>query len=197
MSWIFLWGRCRLCSAPISVLYPFIELVTALCLSTLFVTVPPHYFPAYFIFFSALIISIRTDLETMLISRFVTLFLLPTGIIFSAMGLLPITYQASVAGSFFGYFLLWGVARLFFLLTKKEGLGLGDAELLAFIGSYTGIVGCWLSLLIGSIAGSIAGIIHLWLTNSNKIPFGPFLALGSISYVLLKPLLLRLFLGPW
>ncbi len=100
-----------------------------------------------------------------------------------------------MAGSLFGYLLLWGVAQIFYFLTKKEGLGLGDAELLAFIGSYTGIAGCWIALMVGSITGSLGGIIHLLTTRSKKIPFGPFLAFGAMSYVLLQPLLLRIFFG--
>ena len=188
-------GKCSACKSSISILYPFIELITALCLSALYLLVPLVYFPAYFFFFSALLVSIRTDLETMLVSRFVTLFLVPSGILFAYLGFIPLSTTGSIAGATFGYLLLRGVALIFYHMTKKEGLGLGDVELLAFIGSYTGILGCWLALLIGSITGSVAGITHMISTGSNKIPFGPFLALGAITYVLLQPTLLRFFFG--
>ncbi len=133
----------------------------------------------------------------MLLSRFVTLFLVPTGFLLSAAGYLPLSLVESVLGALFGYFLLWGIARIFYLITGKEGLGQGDAELLAFIGSYLGIIGCWMTLLLGSITGSIAGIIYLLATGSKKIPFGPFLGLGAMTYALLKTALLQLLFSGW
>jgi len=92
ISWIILLGRCRNCKNKISILYPFIELFTTFALTLLFYTVPLNYFFAYFIFFSALIITLRTDLETMLISRLVTIFLIPSGLVFSYFKLIQITF---------------------------------------------------------------------------------------------------------
>ena len=65
-------------------------------------------------------------------------------------------------------------------------------ELLAFIGSFLGFKGCWISLLVGSLSGSIIGIIYMLvyrLSRHQKIPFGPFLSLGAILYVLFKDFL--------
>lgn len=103
ISWMLLRGRCRICKVPILVLYPFIEVLTAGVLALLFVRVPAYYLPTYFIFFSALIVTIRSDLETMLISRFVTMFLVPIGVFASFIGLLPISLIESVLGFFLGY----------------------------------------------------------------------------------------------
>ena len=156
---------------------------------------PPHYFSAYFIFFSALMVSVRSDLETMLISRYVSFFLIPVGFLVSGLGLLPINLTQSIIGALGGYALLWGTEKLFFLFTRKEGIGQGDVELLAFIGSFTGIAGAWLSLLIGSLAGSLIGISYIALTKSSKnakIPFGPFLALGAACYLFFSEPLLKL-----
>lgn len=191
-SWIVLRGHCRYCHKSISWLYPFIELVTVLFLSLLIFCVPSNYLFAYFIFFSALIVTIRSDLETMLISRFVSLFLVPLGFLFSAINLLPITLFESIWGAVFGFCLLYSIGKIFYLFTKKEGLGQGDVDLLSFIGSFLGFYGCWFSLLLGSILGSIIGLVHILYTRSNtshKIPFGPFLAIGAILFVLLKPFL--------
>ena len=155
----------------------------------LFNMVPSHYFPAYFIFFSALIVTIRTDLEFMLISRFVSLYLVPLGWLLSYFNLLPISPYESIVGSISGYLCLGIFGLIFYLVTKKQGLGQGDVELLAFIGSFIGIIGWWSSLMIGSLLGSILGIIYLLLTKKGfglKIPFGPFLALGAILYTLFQ-----------
>jgi leader peptidase (prepilin peptidase)/N-methyltransferase len=148
------------------------------------------YFFSLALFFSALIVTIRTDLEKMLISRLVTLFLVPIAIAFAAFGLLPIDTIDSIAGALSGYGLLWLTKTIFYRIKGQEGLGQGDLDLLCLIGSFTGVLGVWFTLLVGSITGSLIGIIYLY-THKNvrdvKMPFGPFLALGAISYVLLQP----------
>jgi len=195
ISWLALAGACRYCKKKISILYPTIEILTACLLSLLYFSVPMHYFVPYFIFFSGLIVTIRTDLEFMLISRLVTIFLIPLGFLFSKGGLLPINTMDSILGACGGYLFLFTIRSLFHLITGKEGMGQGDLELLAFIGSFIGIVGCWASLLIGSLTGSFIGLGYFLFyrpTTAMKIPFGPFLAGGAISFVLLQELLLRL-----
>jgi len=186
ISWVVLRARCRFCKGSVSWLYPFIEIFTAISLSALYLTTSMQYFFAYFIFFSALIVTIRTDLETMLISRFVSLFLVPFGLLFSWLQLLPITFTDSLLGTILGYGFLFMVSKIFYFFTKKEGIGQGDLELLGFIGSFLGVAGCWVSLFIGSVLGSLVGLLYLQLSKqkSVKIPFGPFLAIGSMSFVL-------------
>ncbi|NRB21709.1 prepilin peptidase [Candidatus Dependentiae bacterium] len=194
LSWILLCGKCRSCSKPISVLYPIVELLTALVFTLLWLYIPHVYFFSYAFFFSALIVSIRSDIETMLISRFVTLFLVPVGFFLSALGFLPITMIQSILGALAGYFSLYLFAKLFEWFTGKKGMGQGDLDLLAFIGSFIGPLGCWFVITIGSIIGSIWGIssiLFLKKSKSTKIPFGPFLALGAISYVFLQDTVLQ------
>jgi leader peptidase (prepilin peptidase) / N-methyltransferase len=188
ISWIILAGKCRSCHQSISFLYPCIELTTLASLSAL-LYLPSCYYGAYFIFFSALIVSIRSDLETMLISRFVTLFLIPLALLFAWMHWLPISFLQSVIGTVMGYGVLWLASKLFLLITDKEGIGQGDLELLAFIGSFVGVAGCWFSLFLGALIGSILGVFYITIYNKSKeirIPFGPFLALGAMVYVLFQ-----------
>ena len=179
-------GKCRTCHTTISLLYPFIELLTLGTLSTLYYYAPSSYFFSYFVLVSALIVTIRSDLETMLISRYVTLFLVPFGFLFSALGLLPINLTESIVGCFVGFGGLYLIAYTFYRVTGKHGLGQGDIDLLALIGSFTGIIGCWATILIGSVTGSILGLIYMRgikATTPIKIPFGPFLAFGAINYI--------------
>jgi len=195
-SWMFLRGKCRTCRHKISLYYPFIEILTAATLSLLYTLIPLHYFFAYFIFFSALIVTIRSDMETMLISSFVTTFLIPLGLVLSICGLLPISLTASITGTLFGYFFLFFVNKVFKHMRGIDGIGEGDFNLLAFIGSFTGIIGCWMSITIGSLLGSLYGIfILVSLPNYNniknslqhtQIPFGSFLAFGAILFVFLQ-----------
>lgn len=191
-------GKCRYCHAPISKLYPLIELITALILYALIIFVPSEYWFGYFIFFSALIITIRTDLEQMLISRFVTLMLVPVGWILSAIAWLPIPLYESIIGSILGYFTLFIIAKCFWLATKKEGLGQGDLEMLAFIGAFTGPEGCILTLTIASTIGAIMGLMFTSIFKHKEaiiVPFGPFLALGAIIYTLFQNELFSLIFG--
>lgn len=198
ISWIALRGFCRHCKNPISWLYPCIELFTSMVIISLWAFLPANYFLPYLIFCSALIVCIRSDLETMLISRYTTLFLIPIALAFAYAGKLPISITESLFAAMSGYAILRTIALLFYWHTKKEGLGQGDADLLALIGAFTGFLGAWFSLLIGSIAGTLVGLLYLFFTKSGKdtrIPFGPFLALGALSYLFLGPWLASLFFG--
>jgi leader peptidase (prepilin peptidase)/N-methyltransferase len=188
ISYFLLGGKCRTCHQSISSLYPFIELGTVLSMMALYYYADPEYFFAYFLFFSALIITIRTDLETMLISRLVTLPLVPIGFLLSCFDHISIIPLDSAMGAAIGYISLWLISAIFCAFTGKQGIGEGDYELLASIGAFTGIFGIWACLMISSILGSVIGIIYLAITGKLKrhaqLPFGPFLALGAILYIL-------------
>lgn len=196
LSWLLLGARCRSCKQSISWLYPFIEIITTGLLFTLSRTVPAQYFIVYFIFFSALIITIRTDFEAMLISRFATIYLIPFGMLAAGMGKLPITLTESIAGSILGYIILWCTQKLSFAITKQDSLGQGDVELLAFIGAFTGPLGCWIALLVGSTCGSLISLFYMTVTQQRieKVPLGAYLSLGAMIFVLLQKFFTQYFL---
>lgn len=187
-SWLTLKGACRTCTKKISLLYPLIELLTAVAGLSLVLYSDPHYWLGYFLFFSALIVTIRTDAEMMLISRYMTWGMVPVGVALSFAHALPISGLESIAGTLFGYTVLWTVSKSFQLLRKKEGLGQGDLDLLAMIGSFTGVFGAWIALFIGAFLGSFAGLFLVLKTKRRdvQIPFGPWLALGAMSAVFLQ-----------
>lgn len=150
---------------------------------------PSSYFsPAYFFFFSALWITIYTDYSHMLISRFVSLYLVPVGILLSFFEFLPITPFESIIAAIFGYSFLWIANTIFYLIKRHDGLGQGDLELMACIGSFAGFLGCWFALLIGSVLGTILGCFIIILSKKNTLmfPFGPFLAFGASTYVIFQ-----------
>ncbi|HXW85946.1 MAG TPA: prepilin peptidase [Candidatus Bathyarchaeia archaeon] len=187
-SWCWLGGACRSCKSPISWLYPAVELCTIASMLLLFIRLPLIYACTYFIFFSALIVTIRSDAETMLISRYTSIYLAPLGIFASFCGLLPIGPLDSIIGAICGYGSLYIIGALFAKIRGTTGIGQGDLELLCLIGAFTGTLGCWATVCIASFAGSLYGIIYLIATGTRhaqvKIPFGPFLALGAILFVL-------------
>lgn len=175
-------------------LSPWFELASTGLLYLLFQTSDPSYLPSYFILFSALIITIKTDLQTFMISQFASLFLVPLGIMLSFFGLLPISPLESALSALVCYLFFYCIATLFLRATGTHGLGEGDWELIALIGSFVGIFGSWVTITIGSTLGALCGGLYLLRCKSKErlIPFGPFLAIGAMSFVLLRTKLIAL-----
>lgn len=192
LSWLILKMRCRSCHKTISYLYPTIELLTALIMTAMLIYIQPTYWLAYFLFFSALIVTIRTDAEYMLISTYMTLYLMPIGILLSIFKFLPLNPVNSILGTIAGYAVLWFIAHVFKRTRKKEGLGQGDIDLLAMIGAFTGLLGVWITLFLGALFGSIIGLTIALCKKKHDIaiPFGPWLALGAIIYVFFQEYLI-------
>lgn len=151
------------------------------------------YFPAYFTLFSACIVTIYTDFFCMLISRFVSLYLAPTGILFAYFELLPISWHESLAASIIGYAAFCLINSIFYFFKKQDGLGQGDLDLMALIGAYTGLLGCWLTVLYGSLLATLSVIAYMIYHRKyqSKIPFGPFLCIGSMLFVLCQTAILQ------
>lgn len=156
---------------------------------------PCIYLPGLWLFFSALLITMHTDAQTMLISRYVTIYMVPLGWLMSFLGFIQLSPLESIIGSLLGLFLLWVSSKASLLLLKTEGLGQGDVDLLCFIGSFTGITGCWITLLLASVSGAISGLLYIIISKKReniRLPFGVFLSGGGILYVLFKDTFLQL-----
>jgi leader peptidase (prepilin peptidase) / N-methyltransferase len=197
VSWIFLAGRCAFCKRSIPWSYPASEFFTALIFFALFATVPVHYLPAYGFLFSCLLINIHTDSSEMLLLTVCTLGLIPCGIAAAATAFLPITLAESFLGTLLGGGILWLTRWIFWKLRGVEGMGWGDIELLAGIGSFVAPLGVLCTLLIGSCAGSLIGLALLACRRSDdqlRLPFGAFLAAGAIIYCLYGDYLISFFI---
>jgi len=185
-SWFWLKRQSACCKKPISWLYPFIEFVSGITFALLAITLLPQQPELFFtqaLFFSALIAATRSDLEALVIPQAFTLYLIPIGFLLTAFSWNNITIEESIIACLFAYGFLWILAKVFGHLKKQEALGLGDAELLALIGTFLGFYKMWTALMIGSTIGCIGGILYLLITKQNRntrIPFGPFLALGAL-----------------
>ena len=96
--------------------------------------------------------------------------------------------------------LVWGIAKLYSILRKKEGLGFGDIKLLIIMGLWLGPIGCLHALTLASLQGLIASLLLMslrpnffqrepeksvfedeWTPPTSAIPFGPFLILGLVE----------------
>lgn len=100
----------------------------------------------------------------------------------------------AVLGTIFGFGFFWSLNRLYHLLKGRDGIGMGDAKLLAALGAWLG----WQALpgivLLASVTGLLGGLVWLYWKKQDRtqpFPFGPFLAFAGIIQVL-WPHLLRL-----
>ena len=189
LSFFLLRGACRTCKKPISWLYPALELITVLVVWAVYTALQPASlltYISYGIYVSALLVATRTDLEAMLIPVVATMGMVPVGITCAIAGWLHIDVIASVSGVALGYGSLWLIAVVYKKLLGREGMGVGDMQLLAMIGAFTGPVGVWASVMVGSLSGLLATLLYLLVTgkgSETRVPFGPFLALGGILAV--------------
>jgi len=204
LSYVLLRGRCRQCGIAISWRYPVVELLTAVSFAYfvhhLGVSVQAI---KYCVLAAILIGLIFSDLETLLLPDELTLGGIVIGLGFALF--VPVadsTFQmiASLSGfdphgrgGMFGEALvgailpaglIWLGGWLFEKLRHKEGLGFGDVKMLAMIGAFLGIRGALLTVILGSIAGSIIGLAYIKITgkdaSSYPLPFGSFLGAAAL-----------------
>lgn len=183
LSWLCLQGKCSHCSAPISVRYPAIELlsaVTSLIIALYFGF--SAYSVALLLFTYVLIAATFIDFDTMLLPDQLTLPLMWGGISAALLAISPLSLTDAVIGAMAGYLCLWSIYWLFKLLTGKEGMGYGDFKLLAALGAWLGWQLLPLIVLLSSLVGLVFGLIQLRLQQQgiNKaFPFGPYLAIAG------------------
>lgn len=68
-------------------------------------------------------------------------------------------------------------------VVPREAMGFGDVKFIAMIGAFQGWQGVLLTLMAGCCIGAVVGVIQKLVSKDNKIPFGPYLALGSFIFL--------------
>lgn len=184
LSFLLLAGRCRDCRAGIPIRYPLVELGTALWFAVVWLLSPTLGAALSGGGLGWLSLTGGTiDLETRLLPDRITLPGLALGLAFSARGGGAGLLQA-LLGAALGAGFLYGVAWIYRRLRSAEGLGMGDVKYLALVGAFLGPRGAFLTILAGSLMGSLVGGVLLArgsLDRRSEIPFGPFLALGALG----------------
>lgn len=102
--------------------------------------------------------------------------------------------QDAFFGTVLGFGFLWLLNQAYRILRGRDGIGMGDAKLLAGLGAWLGWQALPAIVLLASLSGLIGGLIWLYWKkqdSSQAFPFGPFLAFAGIIH-LLWPQLLRL-----
>lgn len=182
LSYLFLRGKCHFCKEPISIKYPAVELLTSiLCMLVAWNFGFAWQTAAGCILTCVLIAQSGIDLENKIIPDEITLPILWLGIIFSMFNIFTNLY-ASVLGAIFGYLVLFFIYWIFYLATKKQGMGYGDFKLLAMLGAWLGWQSLPFIIIFSSVTGAIIGATVILFSKKDRntpIPFGPFLAVAG------------------
>jgi len=201
LSWARLGGKCRHCQAPIPVRYPIVEAGCAVLFGVAAARFGPSWaLPGYLVFFAALLAVTVIDLKHFIVPDRIT-----APLTLAAVPLLGIA--AAGEGDWWAFIraLLGGLilfaSFLSLNLVYSRGMGMGDVKLSFSLGLYLGWLG-WGELLLGVFFSFLLGaVVSLVLLISGVrgtkdfIPFGPFLAAGTVIAVLWGASIIRWYSG--
>jgi leader peptidase (prepilin peptidase)/N-methyltransferase len=191
VSYAVLRGRCRSCGTGIPLRYPAVELVAALLFAACFWRFGLSGSAAVAAFFCLTLVAVSaTDLEHRIIPNRIVV---PAGLIVlaanTALHPSPRWAIAAVGGS--GFLLAAALAY-------PAGMGMGDVKLAFLMGAALGssvAVGLFVGMLAALVPGIVILLRHGKAGRKMGIPFGPFLALGSVVALFAGPWLLDAYLG--
>ena len=194
LSFLILKAKCRDCSTTIDVKYFIIELISALNFVLIFylfgfssTTI------LFFILSIGFLIIFFIDLKHFIIPNEITYPLMMLGFIKSFdpnlnLVLFP-NFIDSLIGGFLGYVIIWLVIFIYKKFRNKEGMGLGDAKLVSVIGFWFGWVSIPFVIFFSSAIALIKVIPDLIKNKKNlssEIPFGPYLIVGCLTFLILN-----------
>jgi len=208
LSYLLLRGRCRHCGQSIPARYPLVELLTGLLFCGVVLRYGPTLLGIKMCLFVALCVGLLfTDLEHLVLPEQFTLVGLGAALVFAwfvpvddvtahavlwlagvEAGPRTLSFAEAVAGAVVPAGFLWAGGWFFQKVRHKEGLGFGDVELMAMVGAFLGLRGALLTLLGGSLAGSVIGYAYIRLAHKDpasfQLPFGTFLGAAAIAVAL-------------
>jgi leader peptidase (prepilin peptidase)/N-methyltransferase len=179
LSYLILRGKCRHCGTRISLSYFLVELLTPISFILLY---HQHSLSLFFfascLFASALIVLGFIDFAHQILPDEITLPGLALALVYSFFRedfALKQALIGAVAGA--GFLLI--VYGAYYLLRKKEGLGMGDVTMMLLIGAYLGWRQAFFTLILASFTGAIVGVLLISIKKKDlqySLPFGTFLA---------------------
>ncbi|MEH7010531.1 prepilin peptidase [Neobacillus niacini] len=179
LSYMLQKGKCRGCQSRISLIYPLFELLTGILFATapLFIGWSGELVVALTLI-SMFMIIIVSDINYMLIPDKILIWF--AGIFLLERIIWPLTpWWDSLLGAGTGFLLLLIIA-----LVSKGGMGGGDIKLYALLGLVLGfklvLLSFFISTLFGAVIGSLALVFKI-IKRKQPIPFGPFIAAGTLT----------------
>ena len=195
LSWIFLGAKCRTCSAPISGQYPLVEMLSAIGAVACYIRfgLTPTAVLIYAIT-AALIVITFIDFEFKIIPNVISYPGITIGLLSGALNQyiqlfdFPISPSAwdSLIGMYAGGGFFWVIGEVYYRMTDTVGLGGGDVKLMGMTGALLGWESVAPTIFVGSLLGSIIGIGIIIFRGGHRrteIPFGPWLAAGTLIYI--------------
>ncbi|MDR1145732.1 MAG: prepilin peptidase [Verrucomicrobiales bacterium] len=196
LSWFVLRGRAACCGTRIDFRYALVEALTAALTVTLwrYYAATPVLAVIYLTFTAALIVATFIDLDYFIIPDRITLGACVAGLALSVA--VPELHGAAswsagllrgALGLVCGGGLLLAVALLGRLIFRREAMGLGDVKLLAGMGALLGWQSVLFIIAVSSLIGSVFGLGWMLVNGFRrglKIPFGPYLALAALLWLL-------------
>lgn len=198
LSYLLLRGRCRNCHERISLRYPFVELASGFFAMACAARFGFSFLALiYFVLIACLLVVSFIDLDFQRIPKLVTYPAMLAGLAASFLpnGLGP---WASVSGMLCGAGMVYLLHNAYWLIRRQEGMGLGDADLLAVLGAFLGWKGVFFSLMAGAFSGAILGGALAAAGKAGmkkRLPFGPFLAAGGVLFLFQGEAILSWYMG--
>ena len=180
-SYLLLKGKCRQCAAAIPIRYPVVEAVTALLILSGFVKFGVSWkFAIFCVVGPALVIITAIDIKH---KRIPDIIILP-GIVFGpAAGSYLVGLKDSSIGLLVGGGTFLLTSEVYYRVRGRVGMGGGDIKFIAAVGALLGWQQVVLVIFLSALAGSLVGLVGLATKKINvmsQIPFGPFLAGGTL-----------------
>lgn len=204
LSFAFLRGKCSSCKKPIRWRYPMLELASGLWAFGLALKYGPTLvFAVYMLVGGILLVASFIDLDSYILPDVLTLpgaGIALAGAYFvlrPALGGPSLQDSLIGAGAGAGVFLL--LQRVYRKLKGVEGLGTGDIKLMLLLGALLGWRPLPIAITAGAVSALVASVYYLLKPNApalqTMVPFGPFLSLGAMLYILFGHFYWRFMLG--
>lgn len=193
LSWLFLKGKCRYCQEAISIRYPAVELLTAALFMGVFLRWGiSAYTLAGWALTVILVACSFIDLDEGIIPDVITIPGVVLGLVvsFVTIGFFPALWGA----------LAFGGTLFLVAVISKGGMGGGDVKLAAVIGSFTGLPGAFITLLLSSFLGAVYGVTLMLVGRAGRktpVKFGPFLAVAAYTAYLFAREIIAWYMGLW
>ena len=193
LSWALSGGHCRYCTARISVFYPGVELAAVLVAVWAVTALSGWLVWAGCAFGWTLLTLAAIDQRHFFLPDQLALPLIPAGLLVAYL-VEPESLIDHAVGAAAGFVALLLVAWVYKAVRGRQGLGLGDAKLMAGAGAWVSWVGLPSVILLGAATALaivlVRAVARRPVLLADKVPFGPYLCLGTWLVWLYGPLIM-------